>query len=152
MNPTMVSAADTENDSKSSLKLYTDDEIRDIVQSDILERQFLATGNITKSIYDPRATFTDEIDTYALEQWVKGTQRLFVGQESSVRLVGPVNVSREKIEFQFDENLMFNIPFRPTVTLTGTVILSRDPITGLITSYREYWDQDVVTVLKSAKF
>ena len=47
---------------------------------------------------------------------------------------------------------MFRIPLRPVVTLTGKLVLDRDPETGLITKYQEFWDQDVKTVLKSAKF
>lgn len=129
----------------------TDAELKDIVKSDILERQFLATGKLTRSIYRNTATFTDEIDTYGLDQWMTGTQRLFVGEKSSVRLVGDIDVSPEQVLFRFDEDLMFRIPFNPVVSLTGSVILKRDEA-GFITSYKENWDQDVVTVIKSAKF
>ena len=117
-----------------------------------MDRQFLVTGKLTPSIYLPTATFTDEIDTYAMNQWIQGTQKLFVGEQSQVRLVGDVDVTPEKVEFRFDEDLMFRIPFRPVVALTGKVVLARDPETGLISSYREFWDQDVVSVLKTAKF
>ena len=61
-------------------------------------------------------------------------------------------MSTAAVEFRFDEDLQFNIPLNPTVALTGKVILERDPETGLIKKYREIWDQDVATVLKSAKF
>jgi hypothetical protein len=37
------------------------------------------------------------------------------------------------------------------VKLTGRVDLVRNPTTGLITSYREFWDQSVGEVLKSAR-
>ena len=37
------------------------------------------------------------------------------------------------------------------VKLTGLVKLVRSPTTGLITSYREYWDQSVGEVLKTAR-
>lgn len=56
------------------------------------------------------------------------------------------------VEFNFEEDLMFNIPFNPVVFVSGKVILERDLDSGLITSYREFWDQDVSTVLKSARF
>ena len=138
-----VNAADVRLDDRTLLTTVT---------ADILERQFLATGDITRSIYEPTATFTDEIDTYQLDQWVKGTQRLFVGRQSEVRLVGDVSVQPDKVEFRFDEDLMFNIPFRPVVSLTGRVELLRNAETGRISSYQEFWDQDVLTVLKSAKF
>lgn len=129
----------------------SDDEVKTIVKSDLLDKQFLVTGNLTSKIYRPSSTFTDEIDTYSMDQWMKGTQKLFVGEKSSVRLTGDVEVSPEKVEFRFDEDLMFRIPFRPTVSLSGRVVLERDA-DGYITSYREFWDQDVATVLKTAKF
>lgn len=75
----------------------SDDELKDIVREDLVKRQFLVTGNLTPSIYKPTATFTDEIDTYKMDQWIKGTQKLFVGEKSDVRLVGDVDVSPEKV-------------------------------------------------------
>jgi len=69
-----------------------------------------------------------------------------------VSLVGDVDVNEKEVTFRFDEDLMFNIPFKPVVALTGKVVLTRDERTGLITSYREFWDQSVNEVLKTAKF
>lgn len=129
----------------------SDEQIKEVVIADLKDRHFLVTGDLTKSIYRPTATFTDEIDTYGLDQWQKGTSRLFVAKGSDVRLVGDILVSPKKVEFRFDEDLMFNIPFRPVVSLTGKVELKRDA-EGFITRYQEFWDQDVATVLKSAKF
>lgn len=84
---------------------------------------------------------------------MKGTSRLFVGPPSSkLDLVGKIQASPTEVSFRFEEDLMFNIPFRPVVHLTGKVVLEREAGTGLISSYREFWDQDVKTVLKSAKF
>jgi hypothetical protein len=144
-------AVHAEVSSNGNQRRLSDEELKKIVKADILDRQFLVTGKLTRSIYQPTATFTDEIDTYAMEKWIVGTQRLFVGEGSDVRLIGDVQVTPEKVEFRFDEDLMFRIPFRPTVALSGKVILSRDE-SGLVTSYQEFWDQDVATVLKSAKF
>jgi hypothetical protein len=131
---------------------FSDAELKAIVKADMVDRQFLVTGNLTPSIYKKTATFTDEIDTYQMDQWMKGTQKLFVGEKSDVRLVGDVEVSPDKIEFRFDEDLMFRVPFNPIVSLSGKVVLKRDTETGLISSYQEFWDQDVATVLKTAKF
>ncbi len=128
-------------------------EIASIVEEDLVKNAFLTNGKLTRSIYDEKATFTDEIDTYGLDQWIKGTSRLFVGPPGSrVGLVGPVEANEKEVVFRFEEDLMFNIPFKPVVNLSGKVVLARDENTGLITSYREFWDQDVKTVLKSAKF
>lgn len=131
----------------------SDEELGEIIQNDVIQRQFLATGDLTRSIYDPRAKFTDEIDTYEMEQWIQGTQQLFVGSKSHVRLIGNVSVTSRSIEFCFDEDLMFNIPWLyPVVSLSGKVVLDRDESTGYIQSYREFWDQDVISVLKTARF
>jgi len=75
-----------------------------------------------------------------------------VAEKSKVDLVGDVNVTPKEVAFKFREDLMFRIPFRPVVTLSGTVALTRDEESGLITKYREIWDQSVGDVLKTAKF
>jgi hypothetical protein len=146
--PVKAAAADV-GPKRTSL---SDDELKQIVTGDMTDRSFLVTAKLTRDIYDESASFKDEIDTYTLDKWVKGTQALFVGDKSRVDLDGEVSVTKEQVKFRFDEDLMFNIPFKPVVHLTGTVVLKRSPDTGLITSYQEIWDQDVATVLKSAVF
>jgi hypothetical protein len=130
----------------------SNDDLKKIILSDIVDKSFLVSADITRSIYDESATFTDEIDVYTMDKWVKGTKALFIPSGSRVTLVGDVNVSQSEATFRFDEDLMFNIPFKPVCKLTGKVVLTRDVSTGLITSYREFWDQSVNEVLKTAKF
>jgi hypothetical protein len=132
----------------------SNEEIAQIVSDDLTKNSFLTNGQLTRSIYDEKATFTDEIDTYTLPQWIKGTSRLFVPppKGSRVGLVGDVVATDKDVTFNFEEDLMFNIPFKPIVFVSGKVVLDRDLESGLITSYREFWDQDVSTVLKSARF
>jgi hypothetical protein len=138
----------------SSDKQYnlSNDDLKQIILSDIVDKSFLVSADITRSVYDESATFTDEIDVYTMDKWIKGTKSLFIASGSRVSLVGDVDVSPSEVSFRFDEDLMFNIPFKPVCALTGKVVLTRDEKTGLITSYREYWDQSVNEVLKSAKF
>lgn len=130
----------------------SDDELKRIITKDVVDNQFLVSADITREVYDESANFIDEIDTYPMQKWITGTKRLFVAEKSRVSLVGDVNVSKDKVEFRFDEDLMFRIPLRPVVSLTGRVVLDRDPETGLITKYQEFWDQSVGEVLKTAKF
>jgi hypothetical protein len=137
---------------ENKLVNLSDADLKEIVRQDVVDHKFLTNGKLTRTIYDESATFTDEIDTYTMDKWIVGTQKLFVGDKSRVDLVGDIDVTRDRVEFRFDEDLMFNIPFKPVVTLTGKVVLQRSPDTGLITSYQEFWDQDVASVLKSAKF
>jgi len=137
---------------EEKLTNLSNDQIAKIVMSDMVDKSFLVTALISREIYDESATFTDEIDTYTLDKWVKGTQRLFVSEGSNVQLEGDVNATDLEVTFRFKEDLMFNIPFKPVVSLSGRVVLKRDENSGLITSYREFWDQDVGAVLKSAKF
>ena len=150
--PPAIAVSDNENGGINKRRNLSDGELKKIITSDVVERSFLASADLTRDIYDEGATFTDEIDTYSLSQWIKGTKNLFVAEGSRVTLVGDVDVTPEKVEFRFDEDLMFRIPFRPIVNLSGTVVLTRDPVSGLITSYKENWDQDVASVLKTAKF
>jgi len=146
-SPSPVAATDT----TTKLTNLSNEDFTKILEKDITDNQFLVTGKISREIYDESATFQDEIDTYGMDQWIVGTGRLFVGDRSSLRLVGPVTVNDNEASFKFDEDLMFNIPLKPVVHLTGTLYLKRDPSTGLITSYKEVWDQGVWDVLKSAK-
>ena len=137
---------------KPKLTGISDDELKRIITKDVVDNQFLVSADITREVYDESANFIDEIDTYPMEKWIVGTKRLFVAEKSRVSLVGDVSVDKDKVEFRFDEDLMFRIPLRPVVSLTGRVVLDRDPETGLITKYQEFWDQSVGEVLRTAKF
>ena len=122
------------------------------VKKDIVDNQFLVTGQLTRDIYDESATFTDAIDTYTLDKWIKGTAALFVGPLSHVDLVGNIEANDKEVKFRFDEILAFNLPLvKPKVPLTGTLILTRSPETGLITKYLEIWDTGVTETLLNAK-
>lgn len=137
---------------KPKLTGISDEELKRIITKDVVDNQFLVSADITREVYDESANFIDEIDTYPMQKWIVGTKRLFVAEKSRVSLVGDVNFLKDKVEFRFDEDLMFRIPLRPVVSLTGRVVLDRDPETGLITKYQEFWDQSVGEVLKTAKF
>lgn len=139
-------------DIKPKLSGISDEELKRIITKDVVDNQFLVSADITREVYDESANFIDEIDTYPMQKWIIGTKRLFVAEKSRVSLVGDVDVTKDRVEFRFDEDLMFRIPLRPVVTLTGRVVLERDPDTGLITKYQEFWDQSVGEVLKTAKF
>ena len=132
----------------------SNEELAKIIARDIQENQFMVAADVTRSVYDESATFTDEIDTYEMDAWIRGTKRLFVASKSHVDMVpDSLHVTDTEATFRFTEDLTFNIPLlQPKVYLSGLVILKRDPKTGLIISYQEKWDQDVNTVLKSAKF
>lgn len=122
-----------------------------IVADDITERQALITADFTRSIYAETATFQDEIDTYKLEDYIKGTKALFDPSRSHVDLIGDVSATDDTLSFKFKEYLCFNIPFKPTVTLSGKVVLKRGE-DGLIVKSREIWDQTVADVLRTIKF
>ena len=122
------------------------------VEKDLVENQFLATANFDRTLYDEACTFQDEIDTYELDKFIKGTSKLFVADRSHVDLASPVTATDASVEFAFKEDLCFNIPFRPTVFVSGRVVLTRDPSSGLFVKYREYWDQKPNDVLRGARF
>eukprot|EP00434_Breviolum_minutum_P040097 symbB.v1.2.035625.t1/scaffold4844.1/size33976/5 len=84
-------------------------EMAQIVREDLVQRQFLATADFTPDIYDESCTFTDEIDTYQKDKFIKGTKALFVASESQVELLGDVDVleNGKKLQFRFQETLAF---------------------------------------------
>jgi hypothetical protein len=147
----MISSSLMLGSSESKMLNLKPTEIAIIVASDITERQALITADFTRDIYSEKCTFQDEIDTYPIDKYVSGTKALFNKDKSHVELVGDVTSTAESVDFRFSEVLAFNIPFNPSVSLTGRVKLSRGP-DGLIVSSREFWDQSVPTVLSTVKF
>jgi len=98
--------------SDEKLTNLSNEDLKSIIESD-LKKDFLVSADITRAVYDESATFTDEIDTYTMDKWIKGTKALFVAEKSKLDIVGDVSVDSEKAEFRFREDLMFRIPFRP---------------------------------------
>ena len=88
----------------------SDDELRAAVEKDVVQQQFMVTGALTRELYDESCTFTDEIDTYTLDKWVKGTALLFKNDYSKMEFDGPISVSSSEVSFRWKEQLMFNIP------------------------------------------
>ena len=72
-----------------------------------LTHLFFCTSS--QDIYDESCTFTDEIDTYQKDKFIKGTKALFVASESQVELLGDVDVleNGKKLQFRFQETLAF---------------------------------------------
>jgi len=123
-----------------------------IIEKDVSERAFMVSADLTRSVYDEKCTFTDEIDTYQIDKFIKGTKALFLGPPSSrLSLTSPVTATDTDVKFTFSEDLVFNIPLKPVVSLTGRMEMKRGP-DGLITSYREFWDGGVPRVLSTVRF
>eukprot|EP00242_Pyramimonas_sp_CCMP2087_P000013 CAMPEP_0198197568 /NCGR_PEP_ID=MMETSP1445-20131203/1140_1 /TAXON_ID=36898 /ORGANISM="Pyramimonas sp., Strain CCMP2087" /LENGTH=162 /DNA_ID=CAMNT_0043866881 /DNA_START=248 /DNA_END=736 /DNA_ORIENTATION=+ len=133
------------------LKNLSPEEIAAIVREDLVKRQFLATANFSPEIYADDCIFIDEIDTYSYKDFVKGTKKLFDADQGYVNLVGDVEADENSVSFRFDEELAFNVPFKPKTYLTGKLVLTRNA-DGLISSYKETWDQSVGKVLSTIHF
>ena len=130
-----------------------DAKLLSIVSADITERQALATADFTREIYSEGCTFTDEIDTYAIDDYVRGTKALFNGPASHVALASAPQIAPDgTISYRFKETLAFKIPYlAPKVDLAGRVELKRGS-DGLISSSREFWDDSVAEVLQHVYF
>ena len=81
------------------------------VEKDLVENQFLATANFDRTLYDEACTFQDEIDTYELDKFIKGTSKLFVADRSHVDLTSPVTFQRKR-EFKFKEDPLLQHPLQ----------------------------------------
>lgn len=100
VNPA-VAAAVLEGGSKVDKMIgISNEDIAIIVKRDVVAHQFLMNGRLTRSIFDEGATFQDEIDTYTLDKWIKGTSRLFNARNSHVELVGEVRATEEEVRFR----------------------------------------------------
>ena len=69
-----------------------------------------------------------------------------MASQSHVDIVGDVEADANQVKFRFSEILAFNVPLKPKVPLTGTLILTRGS-DGLFTSYNEIWDTDLWATL-----
>lgn len=144
--------------SSSSKKLYnlSNEDLAAIIKQDCREKQFLYTADMTKAIYDDAATFKDGsgIDgSYPMEAWIRGCNLLFdAGQSQCKILEHTMSVTNQQVWFRFTETLTFRTMWQPRVYLTGTVVMKRDPQTGLIMSYEEQWDQDMNEIFRRTQF
>jgi hypothetical protein len=146
-----------EGPAPAKLSTLPDDEVLERIVKDVTVNQFLVSGRISRDLYDEDAVFQDNIDTYKMDQWMVGTARLFLPDRSRVVLTEPPRIvpGTRDVRFRFADYLTFNVPLLlPVAYLTGTVTLERrnGDDDGLITAYREVWDQDVATVLTSLRY
>lgn len=130
----------------AKLRGLTDAELKKRLLVDIVERRFMVTGQLSKELYADSARFTDEIDTYDLESYIRGTGLLFDGAQSDFKLVGDLEIKDNVVSYRFDEILSFKIPLQPRSRVSGRVELTRGA-DGLIEKYREFWDQSVPDTL-----
>ena len=120
---------------ETKLTKLSDEELAKRVTADVVDRQFLATADFTRALFDESATFTDEIDTYTLPKFIEGTKKLFDASRSKVELTSPVVVDNDSVSFRFSEYLCFNLPVvQPIVSLSGKVVLTRDANSGPVHS------------------
>lgn len=138
--PAAAPAAGPPTDSKS--RGLSQAELTKRLLVDIVDKRFMVTGELSEDLYSDSAKFQDEIDTYDLKNFVKGTNLLFDGKRSEFKLVGDLDFSNggKTIRYRFDEILSFKIPLQPRSRVSGVVEFTRGE-DGLIEKYREFWDQ-----------
>ena len=143
--------------SESQDKLYhlSKDRLTDILLQDIHERNSLVTADFTPTIYEDACRFQDGsgLDgAYPMKPWILGCKLLFKGDTSKATIIEEsLVVASHQISFRFESDLEFRGPFNPQVFLSGRVVMTRNPVTGLISSYREIWDKNVWDVVKEAR-
>jgi hypothetical protein len=133
----------------------SNEELAEIIKTDCRERQFLYTADMTRAIYDDRATFKDGSDldgSYPMDAWIRGCQLLFDAKQSRCKILEhTMIVTQQHVSFRFAETLTFRTVLQPRVYLTGTVLMKRDNDTGLIVSYEEKWDQNMNEIVRRTK-
>lgn len=151
LGATLVFGAASPSHADDKLRNLPDAKFLSIIASDITDKQALATADFTRSIYSEECTFTDEIDTYEIDEYVKGTKALFDSKKSIVELASTPVLTDNIAEYRFKETLAFKVPLNPKVDLTGKVQLTRGS-DGLVVKSREIWDQGVKEVLQHVYF
>ena len=142
---------------QSDNKLYhlSRESLRDTMLQDVHQRNSLVTADFTQTIYENNCRFQDGsgLDgAYPMKPWILGCKLLFKGDKSQTTILEETLViTSQQISFRFESDLEFRGPFRPQVALSGRVIMTRNPLTGLISSYREIWDKDVFEIVKEAR-
>jgi hypothetical protein len=154
---TILHATDAMSQSTTHEKLHNlpNDVLAQMILQDAKERNSLVTADFSQSIYDDDTIFKDGsgLDgAYPMAPWILGCKMLFNEQNSLSTIVEETLVATlSHITFRFEGDLEFRGPFSPQVFLTGQVIMTRDPVTGLINSYKELWDKDVFQICKEAR-
>lgn len=138
-------------------KLYhlSRDSMREMLLQDVHQRNSLVTADFTRSMYEDTCRFQDGsgLDgAYPMKPWILGCKLLFKGSKSQTTICEEsLVVTSDQISFRFESDLEFRGPFSPQVALTGQIMMTRNPLTGLISSYREFWDKDVFEIVKEAR-
>ena len=57
-----ISPSVAEEKIEPKLENISDDKLKEIITADVVERKFLASADLTRSVYDESSIFTDEID------------------------------------------------------------------------------------------
>ena len=146
-----------EKETLQTQKLYhlSRDKLASILLQDVHQRNSLVTADFTRSIYEDTCRFQDGsgLDgAYPMKPWILGCKLLFKGNKSKATIIEEsLIVTSDQISFRFESDLEFRGPLSPQVALTGRIVMTRNPLTGLISSYRESWDQEVFDIVREAK-
>jgi len=154
----ILHAADAMRQSNAHEKLHNlpNDVVAQMILQDARERNSLVTADFSQSIYDNQATFKDgsSLDgAYPMAPWILGCKLLFNERNSRTNIIeDTLVVTSSHVTFRFEGDLEFRGPFSPQVFLTGQVVMTRDPVTGLINSYKELWDKDLFDICKEVRW
>ena len=103
---------------------------------------------LTRTLYDEACTFQDEIDTYELDKFIKGTSKLFVADRSHVDLTSARDRDGRERRVQVQGGPCFNIPLQTDGLCVRPRRFGTGPIVGPLRQIRVYWDQKPNDVLR----
>eukprot|EP00899_Mesostigma_viride_P011470 jgi/Mesvir1/20323/Mv19913-RA.1 len=128
--------------------------IAKILKQDIIERDYLVTGRLTREIYDENCTFADPTANFGpgLQRFLDGVDRLFYKPGCSLELVGDVKILDSKtIEARWKEVASFNVWLHPKTYYGGKSTLTLND-ENLVVFHQETWDLSPLDIYKTAKF
>lgn len=131
----------------------------EIIKEDFIQRKYLVTGALTKTVYSDHCHFADSRDDFGdigLDNWSRAVSFLFDGEKSKLALTSDVVLDEAARTITFTgwrQVDVFRLPGSPhTPVFTGHTVLTLDPVENIVIDHTETWDQKPDEVSGAIKF
>ncbi|GAQ92069.1 hypothetical protein KFL_009160050 [Klebsormidium nitens] len=115
------------------------EEIKDIIERDMLVGQYFVTGDLTRQIYNDNCRFKDPTnDTTGVDKYLQAVALLFDPKLSTLELKSIRVTSPKTVETTWDLQGYLKFPWKPKVGTSGSTTYTMDD-DGLIVLHDEKW-------------
>ncbi|CAM6115953.1 unnamed protein product [Calypogeia fissa] len=116
------------------------EDVKKVIEADIIERQYPVTGNLTESIYNENCRFQDPtIDIQGVKKYTAALQFLFEPDTSKHEILNIEVTGPRTVQVDWRLRGYMKLPWRPYIPpYEGTTTYTTDE-SGLIVSHSETW-------------